>query len=102
MSNDTGPAQGGRNFERQDLQAFADHLHALGPLTLAYFLTELANGAELQTTIEAYSRLEPETVRNRAPIQDGGHQQRSHGCGMRPCPFGGGHERPQHCGCARR
>jgi hypothetical protein len=41
----------------------AARLHQLGPLPLAYFLAELAEGRDLAETLRRYTALDPETVR---------------------------------------
>jgi hypothetical protein len=57
---DRSPPQ--RTPDDSRLRHLAAHVHSLGPYPLYWFLRELEAGADLQTQLDAYARLDPHVV----------------------------------------
>jgi hypothetical protein len=49
--------------KRDELKQSAERLHALGPLSLGYFLIEIAEGRNVEDALSRYLVLTPELVR---------------------------------------
>lgn len=65
------------NLSRIRIQRLAVQLHGLGPQPLAYFIEEIAHGADLRQTLERYARLPADFIRaygrrqaRRAPLRN--------------------------------
>jgi hypothetical protein len=46
-----------------ELQQIAEQLHALGPMSLFYFLSEILAGRDITETLSRYAALDPDVVR---------------------------------------